>query len=192
MPKICRFITVGLCLLGLELWAAKTVQKSLSWKNLTDPKTDKKSLEGRVRVPGFLVPLEYDQNNTTEFLLVPGLPGCAHVPPPPPEHTIHVKMEKGKKAALTWEPVWISGTLKSLKCNKAGYGEACFEMQGLALAKFDKKDMSDPALLPPPPSPSQFDCKGRDKFEPICQSVQGELIKAPLLNPKSKNKGDPK
>ena len=37
----------------------------------------------RVKIPGFVVPLEGTAELTTEFLLVPFFGACIHVPPPP-------------------------------------------------------------------------------------------------------------
>lgn len=37
-----------------------------------------------IRIPGFVLPLEFDGTKVTEFLLVPYAGACIHVPPPPP------------------------------------------------------------------------------------------------------------
>ncbi|MCB1814569.1 MAG: DUF3299 domain-containing protein, partial [Candidatus Competibacteraceae bacterium] len=48
-------------------------------------------LDGRdVRIPGFLLPLNYEGEKVTEFLLVPVVGACIHVPPPPPNQMVHV------------------------------------------------------------------------------------------------------
>ena len=44
----------------------------------------------RIRIPGFVVPLENQRNQITEFLLVPYFGACIHVPPPPANQLIHV------------------------------------------------------------------------------------------------------
>ena len=42
------------------------------------------SLNGsRIRIPGFIVPLENQRGQVTEFLLVPYFGACIHTPPPP-------------------------------------------------------------------------------------------------------------
>lgn len=52
-------------------------------------------LEGQqVKIPGFMVPLEDDQRKVTEFLLVPTPQACIHVPPPPPNQMVYVRMKK--------------------------------------------------------------------------------------------------
>lgn len=72
-----------------------------------------------IRIPGFVVPLQFDDEQTiTQFFLVPFFGACIHVPPPPPNQIIFVDYPKGLKLAELYDPVWVSGHLKtSLKEN---------------------------------------------------------------------------
>ena len=66
----------------------------------------------RVRIPGFIVPLEFsDDLVVSEFFLVPYYGACIHVPPPPPNQIIHVKAAKGVKLDALYTPFWVLGTL---------------------------------------------------------------------------------
>lgn len=66
----------------------------------------------RVRLPGFIVPLEFDENqNVTSFFLVPYFGACIHVPPPPPNQIIYVTEAKNLTADMMYTPFWITGTL---------------------------------------------------------------------------------
>jgi uncharacterized protein len=71
-------------------------------------------INGLARVPGYMVPLEDNLEEVTEFLLVPYPGACIHVPPPPPNQIVHVIMEGDRKAQVRlWiESVWVEGTLK--------------------------------------------------------------------------------
>ncbi len=70
------------------------------------------SLDGKpIKVPGFVVPLDDDDTGLSEFLLVPSPQACVHVPPPPPNQMIMVRMKSGKAPKRSWGPVWIMGTL---------------------------------------------------------------------------------
>jgi len=104
-----------------------------------------KAFDGKViRVPGFIVPLDFSEaKEVGEFLLTPSYPGCMHVPPPTPAQTIHVKMEKGSKAKMSWGPVWVTGKLKLVLEKKTSYGEASFEMTGLSTAEYDLTESGD-------------------------------------------------
>lgn len=82
----------------------------------------------KVKIPGFMVPLEDAQQKVTEFLLVPSPQACIHVPPPPPNQMVYVKMDRGG-TEVAYGPIWIYGTLK-LVSKKHMYGEASFEVIG--------------------------------------------------------------
>ena len=71
-------------------------------------------LNGRdVRIPGFLLPLNYEGEKVTEFLLVPVVGACIHVPPPPPNQMVHVQYEQGFSPSGLYDPVWVSGIIKT-------------------------------------------------------------------------------
>ena len=65
-----------------------------------------------VRIPGFVVPIEYNDNQViTEFFLVPYFGACIHVPPPPPNQIIYVKYPKGLSLDALYDPFWVEGQL---------------------------------------------------------------------------------
>jgi hypothetical protein len=74
-----------------------------------------KELDGSpVRMPGYLLPLEFDGDKVTEFFLVPYVGACIHTPPPPPNQIVHVRTEQGYTTdGGLYTPVWVSGTMKS-------------------------------------------------------------------------------
>lgn len=66
-----------------------------------------------IRLPGFIVPLEFDDDmNIREFFLVPYYGACIHVPPPPPNQIIFVRYPEGFQLDALYTPFWVSGTLK--------------------------------------------------------------------------------
>ncbi|GAB3027216.1 DUF3299 domain-containing protein [Bowmanella dokdonensis] len=72
------------------------------------------ALDGQeVRIPGFVVPLEGDEDTLTEFLLVPYFGACIHVPPPPPNQIVHVKFADGAPVDNLFDAVWITGKLST-------------------------------------------------------------------------------
>ena len=67
-----------------------------------------------IRIPGFIVPLEFDDEQTiTEFFLVPYFGACIHSPPPPPNQIIYVRAPKGIQIETLYDPFWISGKLST-------------------------------------------------------------------------------
>jgi len=80
----------------------------------------------RVRVPGFVVPLELDGATLSEFLLVPYFGACIHVPPPPANQMVHVRIDEGVDLEhRMMDPVWITGQL-SIRTVQSQYGPAGF------------------------------------------------------------------
>jgi hypothetical protein len=67
----------------------------------------------KVKIPGFVVPLEGDDKLTTEFLLVPFFGACIHVPPPPPNQIVYVKFSKGVPIDNLYDAVWVTGILST-------------------------------------------------------------------------------
>ena len=67
----------------------------------------------RVRIPGYLLPLEMSETKVKEFLLVPYIGACIHVPPPPPNQIVHVNIvgKEGYRVKSMYEPVWVSGEI---------------------------------------------------------------------------------
>ncbi|HEU0222163.1 MAG TPA: DUF3299 domain-containing protein [Paracoccaceae bacterium] len=62
-----------------------------------------------VRIPGFVVPLEYDGVAVKSFLLVPYVGACIHVPPPPANQLIFVTAEAPYEVTGLFEPVYVTG-----------------------------------------------------------------------------------
>lgn len=68
----------------------------------------------KVKVPGFVVPLELDSAGLVlEFFLVPYFGACIHLPPPPPNQIIHVTLKTPFKLASLQTPYWLTGTLQT-------------------------------------------------------------------------------
>lgn len=88
---------------------------SQAWGEVLQSVNVRATLNGKkVRLPGFIVPIEYDaEQNITSFFLVPYFGACIHVPPPPPNQIIFVSDAKGLKADMIYNPFWIEGTLST-------------------------------------------------------------------------------
>lgn len=94
---------------ALEAAGDDRYQQALVSTNVV-PEMDGKS----VRVPGFIVPLEFNDDQTiTQFFLVPFFGACIHVPPPPPNQVIFVSYPQGFKLDDLYDPIWVSGILET-------------------------------------------------------------------------------
>lgn len=118
--------------------------KSIDWRvlrelNLENGRASDKlrALDGKkVQIPGFLVPLEDNQEQVSEFLLVPSPQACIHVPPPPPNQMIYVKMREPIGFQWGYRAFWVMGIL-SLKSVDSPYGAVSFEMLGDRVKPFN-------------------------------------------------------
>lgn len=81
-----------------------------------------------VKIPGYMVPLANDENqNVTEFFIVPYFGACLHMPPPPPNQMIYGKLTKGFKLTELTEAFWFEGTINIATTNNAT-GTSAYEM----------------------------------------------------------------
>lgn len=105
-----------------------------AWKNAPiEPK-----LNGlRVKIAGFVVPLDINKAKVKEFLLVPYFGACIHVPPPPSNQVVHAFNAKISdkhendyliQAAKTLGPITLVGILETVASNTS-MGSAGYKIQ---------------------------------------------------------------
>jgi hypothetical protein len=84
----------------------------------------------RVKVPGFVVPLERGKDGLIdEFFLVPYFGACIHVPPPPPNQIVYVKMRTGAGLRSIEDAQWVTGRLHAA-IKKSDLGTAAYTLDG--------------------------------------------------------------
>ena len=70
------------------------------------------SLDGRlVRLPGYVLPLEMGKKGVKEFLLVPYIGACIHVPPPPTNQIVFVRTARPVEVRDLYMPVTVTGRM---------------------------------------------------------------------------------
>jgi hypothetical protein len=85
-----------------------------------------------------MVPLEDDADEVTEFILVPFAGACIHVPPPPPNQMIYVKLTHNQKAKMSFtEPILVTGHLHVITV-QSPYGDISFNMDGDAVRPYEQ------------------------------------------------------
>lgn len=106
--EVAKELETGLRAAGLDVEGLIAEAKKISKQSNSVVKT----LDGKsVRIPGYVLPLEYEGETVKEFLLVPYVGACIHVPPPPENQIVYVKLDEPIKVRAMFEPVWASGTL---------------------------------------------------------------------------------
>lgn len=84
----------------------------------------------RVRLPGFVVPLERGKDGLIDaFFLVPYFGACIHVPPPPPNQIVYVKMRAGAGLKSIEDAQWVTGTLH-VEVKTSALGAATYTLDG--------------------------------------------------------------
>ena len=93
-------------------------------------------LDGQqVRLPGFMVPIDFEGAETSEFLLVPYFGACIHVPPPPSNQIVYVKTVAGYPMKELFDPVWVTGVI-STQAFLNDVGDAGYTMQGTIIEPY--------------------------------------------------------
>ena len=87
-----------------------------------------------VRLPGFIVPLEENKGEITEFLLVPYFGACIHTPPPPANQILHVRPQKGARFRAM-DTVWVSGKLQTARTDSM-MGVSGYQMTAASVSKY--------------------------------------------------------
>jgi hypothetical protein len=95
----------GDLLVSWELLSEYDLSKSKASSNLS------KIIGKKISIKGFMVPLDYSAKQIKEFLLIPYMPSCAHVPPPSANTIINVRFNGSKKLSPSYYPIEINGIL---------------------------------------------------------------------------------
>lgn len=62
-----------------------------------------------VRMPGYMVPIDYEGTGVTAFILVPYVGACVHVPPPPANQLVFVTTSEPYESEGLFEAVSVTG-----------------------------------------------------------------------------------
>lgn len=89
----------------------------------------------KVKIAGYVVPLADEYFVLNEFLLVPNAQACVHVPPPPPNLIIHVKLDEPLPVEKVYNPAWIEGTFE-IETTTSQYGAAAFKIDDASLDEY--------------------------------------------------------
>jgi hypothetical protein len=91
-------------------------------KKLDEAPISTKYVNQKIRMPGFVVPLDAVRNGQREFLLVPYFGACIHTPPPPANQIVLVTPHPRLNLSKTLESmdvIWVEGELKEARTKTA-------------------------------------------------------------------------
>jgi uncharacterized protein len=142
--KRCASLLVAMLFTSLLFAAPATAPATVGWStlktlNVAQPHSPANALNNQmVTVPGFMVPLEDDADQVTEFLLVPFAGACIHVPHPPPKQMIYVKLQRNQKTKMSFtEPIMVTGRLHVAKVDSP-YGDVSFSLDGDTVRPYEQ------------------------------------------------------
>lgn len=101
-----------------------------TWSPVYDANATKlnETLDGTlIRMPGYIIPLTLDANGVTEFILVPYIGACIHVPPPPPNQLVFTTTETPWPSDQLWDAVWVEGVLRT-RLQETGIAETGYAL----------------------------------------------------------------
>lgn len=122
-------------------------ESPLTWKELKEldkkgqlPKKTQEKITGDVKIRGFMMPLDYSAKKISEFLLMPYVPTCMHVPTPPANQIVLVKMKKGKEVSPSFYPIEIKG---NIQVEESKDFESSYSMTGLSILELDEEQQAE-------------------------------------------------
>lgn len=92
----------------------------------------------KIRIPGFIIPLDRQGDLVSELLLVPYFGACIHTPPPPANQIIHVVLKKPISGLRMMDAYWINGTL-DLARGDTGLGVYGYRLKAEAMQPYVEK-----------------------------------------------------
>ena len=91
----------------------------------------------RVRMTGFVVPLDGSQGALREFLLVPYYGACIHTPPPA-NQIVHVRLATPSKEIKLMDSVAVTGLIR-VQHSKTEQGASGYTLSGDSVAPFQAR-----------------------------------------------------
>lgn len=79
-------------------------------------------------IKGFMVPLDLEAEEVTDFMIVPYAAACYHVPPPQPNQTIFASSKVPLKLRSMYDPIEIKGRIE-LQTAKNDLAESTYFME---------------------------------------------------------------
>ena len=124
-----------------EMWEDESFLKKVEEAGLL---INEKVLGKKIRIDGFMVPLDFDYGEVLtveEFVLVPDAGMCIHVPPPPPNQMIFVKLNKPERVRYMYQPIAVEGVLKNTPPIEEVYN-SIYELSADKIEDIDFEDLN--------------------------------------------------
>ena len=96
-----------------------------------------KKYDGKtIKLAGYIVPLDFEATKVKEFLLVPYVGACIHVPPPPTNQVVFVESRVAVEVKGLFDPVYVTGTM-SIGRSKTALAEAGYRIDAIQIVPYE-------------------------------------------------------
>ena len=107
---------------GIDVDGLLAKRDQVAEKKRVAARTVNSALDGKmIRIPGYVLPLEFSGKQVSEFLLVPWVGACIHTPPPEPNQIVYVKPDKAFDIQGMFDAVWVTGRISAKASTKSVY-----------------------------------------------------------------------
>lgn len=124
-----------------EMWEDEKFLKEVEGAGL---KFKEELIGKKIIIDGFMVPINIDYGEALtveEFILVPDAGMCYHVPPPPPNQMIFIKLNKKEKIRFMYKPISVRGVLRKTKPMKDSFN-SIYEMTAEKLVDINMDELN--------------------------------------------------
>jgi len=90
----------------------------------------------KIKLAGYIIPLDFEATKVRKFLLVPYIGACIHVPPPPTNQVVYVESMKAIAVSGLFDPVYITGKM-SLVSSKTVLAEAGYRIDATEIVPYE-------------------------------------------------------
>lgn len=88
-----------------------------------------------ITLAGYMIPLEFTSEGVTDFVLVPFVGACIHVPPPPPNQIVFVRSDNPWPQGNLWDALLVTGQLKAQRMT-TDVAQVGYELAAMGIENF--------------------------------------------------------
>ncbi len=108
-------------------------------RDVWDKAPTRDELKGqRVRLPGYVVPLDMVGDKLQDFLLVPYFGACIHSPPPPANQIVHITLKR-PQTLRRMDVVWVTGVM-GIERQDTGMGVSAYAISADVVEPYKASD----------------------------------------------------
>lgn len=100
-------------------------------------------IDQAVRIAGYVVRLDADRKPMREFLLVPYFGACIHLPPPPANQIILVRLARPASGFASMDTVWVEGILREARVD-SGMAVSGYALDADRIWPYEEKQKTPP------------------------------------------------